>query len=331
MSLCYDGEKWLMITFASVAIILTVVVLLSSLDSKVYGVTVNEKFFSLNLSNNWAYVRGELPNAEGSGILLIPSEFSDTLMNAFGDTQKLFQLFQNLTVWSVMAVDTSSPFRNDPLEIYVQHVVNASSDLFRKFPQVPTLIDGERALKIWGEVSDNSTITDRMVGYYVIHEGIPYRLEYYATEKDFQKYLPQFEQMVKTFKFVKAVDNATESSPFSWNTKNTITNASGTGSEKPRTLMDCYTSWVSWSFIANAFLPIRVDISDPDIKQMFVNMCDHVHNKTGIWLNIMTDSQNGTLPSMNATREELLKYYPNGILPDSVQELFNQMSSLMRE
>jgi hypothetical protein len=25
----------------------------------------------------------------------------------------------------------------------------------------------------------------------------------YATEKDFEKYLPQFEQMVKTFKFVK--------------------------------------------------------------------------------------------------------------------------------
>ena len=42
-----------------------------------------------------------------------------------------------------------------------------------------------------------------MQEYYVFHDGIPYRLEYYASVKDFEKYLPQFEQMVKTFKFAK--------------------------------------------------------------------------------------------------------------------------------
>ena len=178
----------------------SVVALLSSLDSKVYGVTVNERFFSVDLSNNWIHGKAELPNAEGSGIMLIPTEFNDILMNARGDSQKLFQ---NVSVWSAMIVDTSYPFRNVPLEIYVQHVLNVSSDTFRKVPQVPTLIDGERALKIWVYVADNSTITDRMMGYFVFHEGIPYVLQYHATEKDFQKYLPRFEQIVKTFKFVK--------------------------------------------------------------------------------------------------------------------------------
>jgi hypothetical protein len=31
----------------------------------------------------------------------------------------------------------------------------------------------------------------------------PYYVGYMANVKDYQKYLPQFEQMVKTFKFVK--------------------------------------------------------------------------------------------------------------------------------
>jgi len=37
----------------------------------------------------------------------------------------------------------------------------------------------------------------------VLHDKDPYYLEYIANTKDFQKYLPQFEQMIKTFKFVK--------------------------------------------------------------------------------------------------------------------------------
>lgn len=49
-----------------------------------------------------------------------------SLMNARGDSQKLFQ---NLSVYSTMVVDTSYPFRNVPLEIYVQQRINASSDV----------------------------------------------------------------------------------------------------------------------------------------------------------------------------------------------------------
>ena len=37
----------------------------------------------------------------------------------------------------------------------------------------------------------------------VLHDKDPYYLEYIANTKDFQKYLPQFEQMLKTFILVK--------------------------------------------------------------------------------------------------------------------------------
>lgn len=71
------------------------------------------------------------------------------------------------------------------------------------WPKENTTIDGEKTLKINSDVEDEATDTDMHVGYYVFHDGIPYRLEYYASVKDFEKYLPQFEQMVKTFKFAK--------------------------------------------------------------------------------------------------------------------------------
>ena len=37
----------------------------------------------------------------------------------------------------------------------------------------------------------------------VLHDKVPYYLEYIANTKDFQKYLPQFEQMLKIFILVK--------------------------------------------------------------------------------------------------------------------------------
>ena len=36
----------------------------------------------------------------------------------------------------------------------------------------------------------------------MMHNEIPYYLEYKANVKDFEKYLPEFEQIVTTFRFV---------------------------------------------------------------------------------------------------------------------------------
>jgi len=49
----------------------------------------------------------------------------------------------------------------------------------------------------------NSTNFDQGVDYYILHDGNPYKLQYFANVKYFQKYLPQFEQMVQSFKFAK--------------------------------------------------------------------------------------------------------------------------------
>ena len=36
-----------------------------------------------------------------------------------------------------------------------------------------------------------------------MHDKEPYYLAYMGNVKDFEKYLPEFEQIIKTFKFVK--------------------------------------------------------------------------------------------------------------------------------
>jgi hypothetical protein len=68
--------------------------------------------------------------------------------------------------------------------------------------QANVTIGGEEAIRIHRTPRDNSTNVE-VVDYYTVHGGKPYFIQYVANVKDFQKYLPQFEQMVKSFKFMK--------------------------------------------------------------------------------------------------------------------------------
>jgi hypothetical protein len=62
-------------------------------------------------------------------------------------------------------------------------------------------VGGEPAVKVH-RTGRNATNVD-VVEYEIIHNNKPYFIQYVANVKDFQKYLPQFQQMVKTFKFTK--------------------------------------------------------------------------------------------------------------------------------
>jgi hypothetical protein len=63
-------------------------------------------------------------------------------------------------------------------------------------------IDNEAAVRILGD-GINSFSRIKFVQYLVWHDNKPHVLAYMANVKDYEKYLPQFEQMVKTFKFTK--------------------------------------------------------------------------------------------------------------------------------
>jgi hypothetical protein len=182
-----------------ITVSMTIVVLLPLLNSNVYAVTVNKSFFSVNVSDNWAYLNVKFKDGAdyNSSILLIPTEFSDFLINL--DKRDPQELFQNVGASSFLTLDSAYLFRNVPLEIYAQSQMNQSSDEI--LSKENSTIDGEKALKIHKIARNNLTDIYELMTYYVIHDGNPYYLKYYAKVKDFPKYLPQFEQMVKTFKF----------------------------------------------------------------------------------------------------------------------------------
>jgi hypothetical protein len=186
-------------------LIITVVSSLSVLN--VNAIIVNNTDFSINVLDNWAYLesKSNIPLAKifagDSPLFLIPVEFSKLLlMNSTQFDSEESNRIQDEGAFALIALDTDYPFRNVPLEIYTQYNNNLSK--VKIFSQENATVGGEKAVKIHRTPRHNSTNME-VVEYYVVHEGKPYYIQYGANLKHFQKYLPQFEQMVKTFKFPK--------------------------------------------------------------------------------------------------------------------------------
>ena len=174
--------------------------------SNVYAITVNNTDFSVNVLDDWAY-KEENPLVKifasalggGSSLTLIPVEFSKMLINTNLSDSEQFRI-RNDGAYSLMGLDASYPYRNVPLEIYTQYNLNQSK--VEIFSKENTTIDGELAVKIHRSPRHNLTNME-VTEYYLVHEGKPYVIQYGANLQYYQKYLPQFEQMVRTFKFVK--------------------------------------------------------------------------------------------------------------------------------
>ena len=64
--------------------------------------------------------------------------------------------------------------------------------------QDDSIVGKETAVKIEG--SDNSR-TIKLVIYLILHDKEAYNLDYVANVNDFDKYLPDFQEMIKSFKF----------------------------------------------------------------------------------------------------------------------------------
>jgi len=189
-----------------------VLVSLISIFNNVYGITVNNTDFSVNVLDNWAYKESNNPLGKtfgsnnllanlfggGTGVQLIPSEFSNLLVNA--SQQLSGKSVQDRGVFSQFVLDSGYPFRNIPLDVYAQY--NANLSKVKIFSRENATIDGEKAIKTHRSPRDNTTNVE-VLEYITVHDGKPYYIQYIANVKDYQKYLPQFEQMVKTFKFAK--------------------------------------------------------------------------------------------------------------------------------
>ena len=190
----------------------TVVLLLSSFDSKVNAITsVNNTYFSMNIPDNWRYAEhsntGMAGMAESSTktpinlVVLAPADFAETLV-VNKDKESPYANMFNGGAYSTFRQDTDYSIKNSTLEAYVKHRINSLIRGVNLTSQQDSTVGNENAVRIEGN-GIFKLMNVKYVAYLVLHDKDPYYLEYIANTKDFQKYLPQFEQMVKTLKFVK--------------------------------------------------------------------------------------------------------------------------------
>jgi PsbP-like protein len=183
-----------LILTAMLTISITALVLLPPSSSEVNGLTnVNNTYFSINIPDNWTYTEGL------SSVGLTPNEFGVILLN---QTKVLTEKMEKEGAYSSFSRDWNYPIKNAAgLDLYVKYEID-KQDGMKVVTQENVTIDNEPAVKIVadGIKSFNNT---KFVEYMVMHNKEPYNIAYMANVKDYDKHLPEFEQIVKSFKFKK--------------------------------------------------------------------------------------------------------------------------------
>ena len=171
---------------------------------------VNNTYFSIIIPNNWTYAEHSkmgmsIGESHGNGsvnlVALAPADFAKALVVNENKDSPYGKMF-NGGAYSTLRLDTDYPNKNSTLDDYAKYRINSIIPGINLTSQQNTIVGNEKAIRIDGN-GLNKLKNLNYVAYLVLHDKVPYYLEYIANTKDFQKYLPQFEQMIKTFKFVK--------------------------------------------------------------------------------------------------------------------------------
>jgi hypothetical protein len=113
--------------------------------------------------------------------------------------------------------------RFSPLESYVKYEIDKLGLLNITSQQYST-VGKEKSVRIYANDSTYYPNTN-IVLYLVMHDKEPYEISYFANPKNYEKYLPEFESIVKSFRFVdipSEIENLAENG----NETNTTTNFS---------------------------------------------------------------------------------------------------------
>jgi len=171
-----------------------------------------EKFkglpFSIEIPDSWTYTETpELPMehllgvSSYSSVVLVPAKFAELLIQDKGDIG-----MGNGTGAIVFAEDSDYTVKNAPPDLYVKFRMN-KDDSLNVTSRQDTTVGKEKAVRIEGSKNDISGNV-RLLEYLIVHNDEPYIIRYIASTNDFERYLPDFELMVKSFMFGT---NATDS------------------------------------------------------------------------------------------------------------------------
>ena len=180
----------------------TTILLLLFLIHSAYSL---EKFrglpFSIEVPDSWSYTETPEPPLEHvlgvssySSVVLVPAKFAELLIQDRGDIG-----MGNGTAAILFAEDSDYTVKNAPPELYVKFRMN-KDDSLNVTSRQDTTVGKEKAVRIEGSKNDTSG-NIKLLEYLIIHNNEPYIIRYIASMNDFERYLPDFELMVKSFMF----------------------------------------------------------------------------------------------------------------------------------
>jgi len=180
----------------------TTILLLLFLIHSAYSL---EKFrglpFSIEVPDSWSYTETPEPPLEHvlgvssySSVVLVPAKFAELLIQDRGDIG-----MGNGTAAILFAEDSDYTVKNAPPELYVKFRMN-KDDSLNVTSRQDTTVGKEKAVRIEGSKNDTSG-NIKLLEYLIIHNNESYIIRYITSMNDFERYLPDFELMVKSFMF----------------------------------------------------------------------------------------------------------------------------------
>jgi hypothetical protein len=168
---------------------------------------VENTYFSIEIPDTWAYV--EFSNTgmadlfgrgPGNMIVLAPSEFANLLTAPDENDNSVKEELTDGSALSTFRQDTEYNLKNAPLEAYVKFKTDQLSDTFNVTSIHNSTIDNEKAVKLTKNgIEDLSN--QKIAEYLILHDKEPYIITYSAGVNQYDKYLTEFEAMVKSFRF----------------------------------------------------------------------------------------------------------------------------------
>ena len=180
------------LVFVAIAVMVVAVAALSLSISNVNAIVANNTDFSIDIPDNWAYEQGIFPV-----VALTPNEYGVLLVN---HSKPLTEKMKDEGAFASFEQERNIPIKNADFDVYVNYKIDRQDGMNVTSKENVTL-DNEAAVKIQGDgIKSFSGI--KFVEYMLMHNEQPYFIAYMANVKDFEKYLPEFEQIVKSLKFV---------------------------------------------------------------------------------------------------------------------------------
>jgi hypothetical protein len=156
-------------------------------------IPINNTDFSIGIPNYWAYEVNLFSN-----VALTPKEFAALHID---HNKPLNEKMHEGGAFASFEQDWLYGIKNAGFDVCVKYKIGKQNAI-SVTSQENLTIDNEPAVKITAD-GINSFLGIKFTEYMIWHNEKPYYIGYMANVKDYQKYLPEFEQIVKSFKFTK--------------------------------------------------------------------------------------------------------------------------------